>query len=111
MRRWFEIWIMLVAFLARAGQPAENLSLEGVKQFEVAYQAWNGTQFAAAAELFRQATTYAPPSSINFYWLCTCQFHTADKPSKQREALATFLQAEKLLEAEAKTPASPLEPR
>lgn len=45
------------------------------------------------------------------YLLGTCQFHTAKKPAKQREALATFLQAEKLFEAEAKTPAAPLDPR
>jgi tetratricopeptide (TPR) repeat protein len=45
------------------------------------------------------------------YLLGTCQFHTAKKAAKQREALTTFLQAEKLFEAEAKTPAGPLDPR
>lgn len=45
------------------------------------------------------------------YLLGTCQFHTAKKPAKLREALATFLEAEKLFLAEAKTPAGPLEPR
>jgi tetratricopeptide (TPR) repeat protein len=45
------------------------------------------------------------------YLLGSCQFHTAKKAAKQREALATFLQAEKLFEAEAKTPAGPLDPR
>jgi len=40
-----------------------------------------------------------------------CQFHTADKPPKWREALATLLKAEKLFEAEAKLPVSGFEPR
>jgi tetratricopeptide (TPR) repeat protein len=45
------------------------------------------------------------------YLLGTCQFHTAMKPSAQREALETFLSAEKLFAAEARRPAGPLEPR
>ena len=45
------------------------------------------------------------------YLLGTCQFHTAKKPSAQREALETFLSAEKLFAAEAQHPAGPLEPR
>lgn len=45
------------------------------------------------------------------YLLGTGQFHTANRPAKQREALATLLEAEKLFEAEARTPRGPLEPR
>lgn len=45
------------------------------------------------------------------YLLGTCQFHTAKKPAAQREALETFLSAEKLFAAEAQRPAGPLEPR
>jgi tetratricopeptide (TPR) repeat protein len=45
------------------------------------------------------------------YLLGTCQFHTAKKPAAWREALATFLQAERLFEAEAQVPPGPLEPR
>jgi tetratricopeptide (TPR) repeat protein len=45
------------------------------------------------------------------YLLGTCQFHTARKPAAQREALETFLAAEKLFIAEAQRPAGPLEPR
>ena len=45
------------------------------------------------------------------YLLGTCQFHTARKPAAQREALETFLTAEKLFAAEAQRPAGPLEPR
>ncbi len=206
MRRWFQIWIMLFPFLVRADQLADKLSLEGVKQFNAAYQAWDGSQFAAAAELFRRASSNAPSSSTIFYWLGTahfhhmlqlqyqpaarsntlasaaamdaalnaleravqlnardaeshallgtlygmkidgnlvrgarfgprveqhskqamalgaqtaraqyllgtCQFHTAHKPAKLREALATLLAAERLFLEEAKIPAAPLEPR
>jgi len=45
------------------------------------------------------------------YLLGACQFHTATKPSAQREALATLLSAEKLFAAEAQRAAGPLEPR
>ncbi len=45
------------------------------------------------------------------YLLGTCQFHTANKPSEQREALASFLAAEKLFESEAKRTPAPFDPR
>jgi tetratricopeptide (TPR) repeat protein len=45
------------------------------------------------------------------YLLGTCQFHTATRPSAQREALATLLLAEKLFAAEAKNANGPLDPR
>jgi tetratricopeptide (TPR) repeat protein len=45
------------------------------------------------------------------YLLGTCQFHTAKSAAAQREALASFLLAEKLFAAEAKQPAGPLDPR
>ena len=45
------------------------------------------------------------------YLLGTCQFHTAKKPAAQREALASFLAAEKLFAAEANRASGPLEPR
>jgi len=45
------------------------------------------------------------------YLLGTCQFHTAKKPAAQREALASFLAAEKLFTAEAQRAAGLLEPR
>ncbi len=45
------------------------------------------------------------------YLLGTCQFHTAKEPSAQREALASFLAAEKLFKAENERVAGPLEPR
>jgi tetratricopeptide (TPR) repeat protein len=44
------------------------------------------------------------------YLLGTCQFHTAKGPAAQREALATFLAAEKLFAAEAARPGGPLDP-
>jgi tetratricopeptide (TPR) repeat protein len=45
------------------------------------------------------------------YLLGTCQFHTSPKPAGLREALASFLEAETLFEAEAQRPAGWLEPR
>jgi len=198
--------MLLAALLARADDRADELTAAGIAEFTAAYQAWDGHRFAAAAELFRQATTNAPGSSTNFYWLGaaqfhwmlhlrglpvsstntlaataamdaalaalssavklderhaeshallgtlygmkidgnwvrgarfgprvekhqkqamefgtdnprvryllgTCQFHTAKKAAAQREALASFLAAEKLFAAEAQRAAGPLEPR
>lgn len=45
------------------------------------------------------------------YLLGMCQFHTANKPAEWQAALQALLKAEKLFEAEAKTPATPLDPR
>lgn len=192
--------------LARADGEADQLAAAGVAEFTAAYRAWDGERFAQAAELFRRATTNAPESSANFYWLGAaqfhrmlqlrglpasttntlaataaleaavdtlsravklderhaeshallgtlyglkidgnlvralrfgpkvqrhrqralefgaedprvryllgaCQFHTAKKPAAQREALASFLEAEKLFTAETQQAAGPLEPR
>jgi tetratricopeptide (TPR) repeat protein len=45
------------------------------------------------------------------YLLGTCQFHTAKGTAARREALASFLLAEKLFAVEARQPAGPLDPR
>jgi tetratricopeptide (TPR) repeat protein len=45
------------------------------------------------------------------YLLGTCQFHMARSRAAQRQALASFLLAEKLFVAEARQPAGPLDPR
>jgi tetratricopeptide (TPR) repeat protein len=199
-------WLFLSACLARANEHGDQLMVAGVKEFTAAYKDWDGQRFGAAAELFRQATTNAPASCTNYYWLGaaefhrmlqlrslpasptstlaadaamdaalaaleiavklderhaeshallgtlygmkidgnlfrgarfgprvwkhqkkamefgaqnprvryllgTCQFHTATKPSAQREALATLLSAETLFAAEAQRAGGPLEPR
>ena len=199
-------WFLLSAFLARANEHSDQLMVAGVKEFTAAYKAWDGQRFGAAAQLFRQASTNAPGSCTNYYWLGaaefhrmlqarslpltpantlvanaamdaalaaleiavklderhaeshallgtlygmkingnllrgarfgprvwkhqkkamefgaqdprvryllgTCQFHTATKPSAQREALATLLLAERLYAAEAQRAGGPLEPR
>ncbi len=198
--------VLFTALSARADAAADELAVAGVVEFTAAYRAWDGARFATAAELFRQASTNAPASATNFYWLGvaqfhrmlqiqhqpapvtnladasiameaaiaalnravkldprhavshaplgtiygmkidgnlvraawygprvekhrkaalefgaenprvryllgTCQFFTAKKPAAWREALATFLAAEKLFTAEAQRPTAPLEPR
>jgi len=59
----------------------------------------------------RQALEFGADNPRVRYLLGTCQFHTAKKPSAQREALASFLAAEKLFQKEAQRAAGPLEPR
>ena len=192
--------------MVRANENSDRLMVAGIKEFTAAYRDWDGQRFGAAADLFRQASTNAPASVTNYYWLGaaefhrllqlrhqtapstnqaaadaamsatlatleiavrldeqhaeshallgtlygmkidgsllrgawfgprvaahrkkamefgsqnprvryllgTCQFHTANKPSAQREALATLLSAEKLFAAEAQRAGGPLDPR
>lgn len=59
----------------------------------------------------RKAMEFGADNPRVRYLLGTCQFHTARKPAAQREALASFLAAEKLFVAEARRAAGPLEPR
>jgi tetratricopeptide (TPR) repeat protein len=59
----------------QASAASNDLSAAGVAEFNAAYRAWDGARFAAAAELFRQASTNAPTNVTNFYWLGTAQFH------------------------------------
>lgn len=76
MFRVSSILIGLWATLSVQVRAASNdLSAAGVAEFTAAYQAWNGARFAAAAELFRQASTNAPANVTNFYWLGAAQFH------------------------------------
>jgi tetratricopeptide (TPR) repeat protein len=203
------VWLLLglsAALPAGADSAATERLAAGVAEFTAAYQAWDGARFAAAAEIFRQATTNAGAGATPFYWLgtahfhrllelqhrpggstnaaaaaaaldtavealtvavkldprqaeshallgtlyglkidgnlvrgmrfgprvqkhcrlameCgadnprvqyllgTCRFHTAKKSAAWREVLATLLVAEKLFEAESRTPAGPFDPR
>jgi tetratricopeptide (TPR) repeat protein len=59
----------------------------------------------------KQAIEFGAQDPRVRYLLGTCQFHTATKPSAQREALATLLSAESLFAAEAQHAGRPLEPR
>lgn len=76
MFRVNSILIGLLATLAVQASAASNdLSSAGVVEFSAAYSAWDGSRFAAAAELFRRATTNAPANVTNFYWLGASEFH------------------------------------
>lgn len=66
---------LLATLSVQASAASNDLSAAGVAEFTAAYQAWDGARFAAAAELFRRATTNAPPNVTNFYWLGTARFH------------------------------------
>jgi tetratricopeptide (TPR) repeat protein len=75
MTRWLVILFLTAARLTRADSAVDKLAPAGVTEFTAAYQAWDGARFGAVAELFRQATTHAPASATNFYWLGVAQFH------------------------------------
>ncbi len=55
--------------------PCDKTLSAGVAEFKAAYQAWDGTRFSAASELFRQTTTNACASATHFYWLGASEFH------------------------------------
>ena len=67
--------LMLVSLSVRADEIDGQFAHAGIKEFTAAYQAWDGARFAAAAELFRRATTNAPTNVTNFYRLGAAQFH------------------------------------
>ncbi len=75
MSRFLCILILFATLLARAETAADKLTTAGIAEFTAAYQSWDGERFGAAAELFRQASTNAPGSSTNFYWLGVAEFH------------------------------------
>ena len=71
-----------------------------------------GARFGPRVQKHRQAAMeHGSKNPRVQYLLGTCQFHTAKKPGAWREALGTFLEAEKLYEGESKIAPGPLEPR
>lgn len=75
MIRLFAILLLFVTLPGRSESAADRLTAAGVAEFMAAYQSWDGTRFAAAAETFRQASTNIPATATNFYWLGVAQFH------------------------------------
>jgi tetratricopeptide (TPR) repeat protein len=75
MRVWVFMLTMVAALGTHAEERAEKLAAAGVAKFQAAYEAWDGTGFAAAAELFQQAISHAPDSSSFHYWLGVAYFH------------------------------------
>ena len=75
MSRWLPITISFVALSAGADGTANKLARAGIEEFRAAYQTWDAARFAAAAEMFRQATTNNAANVTNFYWLGAAQFH------------------------------------
>ena len=69
------IYMLFAAPFARAESAADKLAREGIAEFTAAYQAWDGARFAAATELFRQASTNTSANATNFYWLGASEFH------------------------------------
>lgn len=67
--------ILAGVLLARAEPAAEDLTTSGIAEFSAAYQAWDGTRFAKAAELFRQAEAKTPETATNYYWHGAALFH------------------------------------
>ena len=75
MIRLLSSLLLFAAWPAWADAVSDQLTAAGIVEFTAAYQAWDGTRFGAAAELFRQASTNAPANVTNFYWLGAAEFH------------------------------------
>jgi tetratricopeptide (TPR) repeat protein len=69
------LFLLASAVLVRADPAGGMLAAAGAAEFNTAYQAWDGTRFGKAAELFQQATAANPTSAVNHYWLGTALFH------------------------------------
>lgn len=72
--------LILSVWLGALSLRADNVTnlppaLAGVAEFNAAFQAWNGEQFARASKLFQQATVREPNNATNFYWLGVAEFH------------------------------------
>jgi tetratricopeptide (TPR) repeat protein len=77
MIRFVSILMLCSALRAHAQSAADKLTAAGIVEFTAAYQTWDGTRFAAASDLFRQASTNAAVTATNFYWLGVSEFHRA----------------------------------
>lgn len=92
MIRRIAIWLFLTASLAWPDENSDRLTAAGVKEFTAAYQAWDGTRFGTAVDLFQQASTNATATVTNFYWLGASQFHRMlqlrDLPASRTNTLA-----------------------
>lgn len=76
MFRLFILCLSLITTGLRADIAANPPpALAGLREFNAAFQAWDGARFARAGELFRQATVQAPDNATNFYWLGVAEFH------------------------------------
>ena len=99
MIRCFTILICFSTLLARADDAVSKLTAAGIMEFTAAYQAWDGTRFGKAAELFRQASTNTSATVTNFYWLGAAQFHrmlqlqNSPGSSTNKDAAAVVLDA------------------
>lgn len=92
--------LMLSATLgARADSAADQLTLAGITEFKTAYQAWSGARFAAASELFRQASTNRTATATNFYWLGVAEFHRMLQLQHQPAARSNTLAAAAAMDA------------
>lgn len=114
MIRCLFILLLVVTLGARAENAVDTLTAAGVGEFTAAYQAWSGERFAAAAGIFRQASTNAAATATNFYWLGVAEFHRAlqlqsvsaespDAPAALDAAVTALNQAVKLDEQQAES--------
>jgi tetratricopeptide (TPR) repeat protein len=99
MTRWTGIIFVLGLMIARGGELADKLTVAGIAEFTAAYREWDARRFAAAAELFRRATTNATPSGTNFYWLGTAEFHRLLQLQSQPATTSSKLEAASATEA------------
>ncbi len=75
MIRVFVMLLLLAAPRARADLDTDNFTVAGIAEFTSAYQAWDGSRFLKAVDLFQQACTNASATATNYYWLGTAEFH------------------------------------
>jgi tetratricopeptide (TPR) repeat protein len=90
---------LLVVLVARGEIVPDQLTRAGISEFTAGFQAWDGARFAAAADLFRQATTNNSATVTNFYWLGVAHFHRMLHLQNSAGATTNQAQASAALEA------------
>ncbi|MCU0780360.1 MAG: tetratricopeptide repeat protein [Akkermansiaceae bacterium] len=76
MIRFFPILAMVLCLAAARAEPAaDDLARGGVAEFRAAFQAWDATRFATAADHFRKAAAADPAKAVYPYWLGVAEFH------------------------------------
>lgn len=99
MIRILTILLLLAGRGMGAESDADQLTAAGIAEFTNAYEAWDGSRFAAAADLCKQACTKASATATNYYWLGAAEFHRMLQLLGLRTSSTNKLAAETALDA------------
>ena len=65
MSRWLGILFLFTALSAKAESAGDALTAKEIAECTAAYQAWDGSRFAGAADRFRQASDHLAKEGLS----------------------------------------------